>query len=84
MNDELPRLRRALPAALDLLSPGGRFAALAYHSLEDRLVKRVLREAARAGMAERLTRRPERPTEKERWANQRARSAKLRSARKLG
>ncbi|MET0449771.1 MAG: 16S rRNA (cytosine(1402)-N(4))-methyltransferase RsmH [Aeromicrobium sp.] len=44
VNDELGVYRRALPASLELLSPGGRVVVLAYHSLEDRITKRAFTE----------------------------------------
>jgi 16S rRNA (cytosine1402-N4)-methyltransferase len=97
VNGELTALERALPAALDLLPTGGRIAVLAYHSLEDRAVKRAL--AARAtdttppGLPVRLpgtgpqlrllTRGAERPSEEELASNPRAASARLRAAERI-
>jgi 16S rRNA (cytosine1402-N4)-methyltransferase len=98
VNDELGALAEALPAALDLLLPGGRLVVLAYHSLEDRIVKRFLAAerrgctcppsfpVCRCGRLPRLRpvgRQPTVPTEAEIAANPRARSARLRAAERL-
>jgi len=97
VNDELGELERALPAALRGLSAGGRMGVIAFHSLEDRLVKRFFRERARActcppewpicqcgGKSELalLTRKPVSAGEEERRANPASRSAKLRVVEK--
>jgi len=98
VNDELAVLGRALPAALDLLSVGGRIVVLAYHSLEDRTVKRALTAAAAdttppglpvplPGSGPRfrlLTRGALRPSAEEVAANPRAASARLRAAERIG
>jgi 16S rRNA (cytosine1402-N4)-methyltransferase len=95
VNDELGTLRRALPAALDALATGGRIAVLAYHSLEDRIVKRDLAGRAadptppglpvQTGTPEfrLLTRGAERPGDEEVSANPRAASARLRAAERI-
>jgi 16S rRNA (cytosine1402-N4)-methyltransferase len=97
VNGELEALRLALPAALDAVAVGGRIVVLAYHSLEDRMVKRALvasaadttppglpvQLAAGRPRFRLLTRGAERPTAAEVAANPRAASARLRAAERV-
>ena len=98
VNDELGALEEGLSAAIELLRPGGRLVVIAYHSLEDRIVKNRLRDAERGCVCppsipicvcgrnptlERITRKPLRPGAEEIAANPRARSARLRAARRI-
>jgi 16S rRNA (cytosine1402-N4)-methyltransferase len=83
VNDELAGLERFLDAAIDALAPGGRLAVIAFHSLEDRIVKHRFRERAAAGVVSLVTRRPVVPGEDEIRRNARARSAKLRVVEKM-
>lgn len=79
-NEELDELRAALPRATDALEPGGRLVVIAYHSLEDRIVKRFLVGEERMRV---LTRKPLIPSDDEIARNPRARSAKFRAAERL-
>ena len=98
VNDELGALESALPDAVRMLRPGGRLAVIAFHSLEDRIVKRFLRDQARGCVCppdfpicvcghepahRELTRRAVRPGAAELAANPRASSARLRAAAKV-
>ena len=77
VNDELGALQEGLEGATRLLGAGGRLAVLAYHSLEDRIVKQYFRESPRLTP---LTKKPLEASADETAANPRARSAKLRVA----
>jgi 16S rRNA (cytosine1402-N4)-methyltransferase len=97
VNDELGSLRRAVPAAMDAVAVGGRVVVLAYHSLEDRVVKRELAvrstDSTPRGLPvplpqarpqlRLLTRGAERPAADEVAANPRAASARLRAAERI-
>lgn len=78
VNDELGALREGLDGALTRLVPHGRVALITFHSIEDRIVKTVLRDAAHAGAGTLVSKKPIVPSEEEVRANPRARSAKLR------
>ncbi len=95
VNDELGELEEALPAALEMLRPGGRLAVIAFHSLEDRIVKRFFQKLERGCVCppdfpicvcgrepelRRLNRKAIRPAPRELALNPRAASARLRAA----
>ena len=98
-NDELESLREGLDAALEVLEPGGRIAVISFHSLEDRIVKRFMRDAARGctcppdfpicvcghePLLRSLTSRAVVPGVEERGTNPRSSSAKLRASERTG
>jgi len=83
VNHELENLQSLLAKAPALLADGGYMAVISFHSLEDRLVKNDFRQNAQSGVYEILTKKPLTPCRQEVQANPRARSAKLRIARKL-
>jgi 16S rRNA (cytosine1402-N4)-methyltransferase len=80
VNDELGNLERFLQALPACLKPGGRAVLISFHSLEDRLVKRAFKDEPGWEI---LTRKPIRPGETELRENPRARSARLRAARRF-
>ena len=83
VNRELDDLRMLLNVAPQLLNPGGRLVIISFHSLEDRIVKDAMREAARQGQYRLLTKKPVIAGQEEVDRNPRARSAKLRAAEKV-
>lgn len=98
VNDELGAFESSLQQAIDLLNKGGRISVITFHSLEDRICKRVFREASSGPEIPRgmpvipehdqptiklINRKPIVPSKEEIEANNRARSAKLRIAEKL-
>jgi 16S rRNA (cytosine1402-N4)-methyltransferase len=98
VNRELEQLEQVLPQCLEVLAPGGRLAVISFHSLEDRIVKHWMQQAARTYVPDRthplggydqtpaialVTRKPIEAGEAEVAQNPRSRSAKLRIAEKL-
>jgi 16S rRNA (cytosine1402-N4)-methyltransferase len=83
VNRELDDLQDLLKAAPRLLKPGGRLVIISFHSLEDRIVKDVLREGAKQRQYQLLTKKPVTAGEEEIDRNPRSRSAKLRAAERI-
>ncbi len=98
VNHELEAVETGIPAAINLLKPGGRIAVISFHSLEDRFVKQLFRRLTKACICpprqpictcdteptlKRITRKPIQANEQEIQENPRSRSARLRVAEKL-
>jgi 16S rRNA (cytosine1402-N4)-methyltransferase len=90
VNRELEALAQGLEQAVEVLAPGGRLVVIAFHSLEDRIVKHYFRAQSKGNgsrqgpMLRILTPHPVRPSHEEQERNPRSRSARLRAAEKLG
>lgn len=98
VNDELGSVEKAMEAAIPLLNPGGRLAVITFHSLEDRIVKLAMADAAKGctcpprlpvcvcgnkPKVKLITRKPQTASEEELEMNPRSRSAKLRVCEKI-
>lgn len=83
VNDELNALEEGLNKAIRVLKSGGRICVISFHSLEDRIVKNIFKEFDKKGVLKILTKKPIGPSQVEVGRNPRARSAKLRAARKV-
>jgi 16S rRNA (cytosine1402-N4)-methyltransferase len=98
VNDELKSVEKVLPKAAEALRPGGRLAVISFHSLEDRIVKKFIRQESvdqtnqpyepvfkveRNAILKEISRKPITPDEAAIKENPRARSAKLRVAEKI-
>ena len=83
VNDEVPNLTALLIHGPKALAVGGRIGVISFHSVEDRMVKQSFRSAGMAGALRVLTNRPLVPSDAERDANPRSRSAKMRVAERV-
>ena len=80
MNREFEEIEQGIPSAAEHVNCGGRIVVITFHSLEDRLVKNILRSLVGFKV---VTKKPLEPTEEELKENPAARSAKLRAVEKL-
>ena len=83
VNRELENLERFLRQTPQFLAVGGKLAVISFHSLEDGIVKRFIRQCEAEGTLRELTKRPVGPDDEERGRNPRSRSAKLRLAERV-
>ncbi|MFT7644656.1 MAG: 16S rRNA (cytosine1402-N4)-methyltransferase [Candidatus Paceibacteria bacterium] len=83
VNDELNILEKFIKDGFSVLKPGGRFAIITFHSIEDRIVKHSFRELVDAQLGELVVKKPIVPNEEELRQNPRSRSAKLRIITKI-
>lgn len=83
VNHELENIEKGIKEAINVLDENGRIVVISFHSLEDRIIKNIFKEAEKEGKLKILTKKPIQPTLEEIKNNHRAHSAKLRAAQKI-